>query len=139
VYFGLQPFGTVEVEAPVRNVYARWSRAPQIGSIRLNVLELGLAEGDHVLLRFGVDHAFEFIGLRRSDIEAADPLRRLRMLAGSTDPTDRRPWPEVLAGALGMSPGDSVVTSDLMRLLADRKQHELIELVAELENTEPPG
>ena len=134
LYLGIHPLKVETLRAPVRDIHASWQQYPAIGSIRLNILDMGLSDGDYVFLRRSKDGSIELVGLPA--LEAADRTDEtlLRLLVGAIDPADSRPWPYVVAEALGFGLATTPSIEYLKRRLRDRGQDDLLAAIETIES-----
>ncbi len=133
VHLGLMPEATKYLDAPARSVHLGWTQSPNIGSIRLNVLDAGLEEGDHVFIRRATPTSLDFVGVPAGRLTSSSPEERLRLLSGGESAVvDPRPWPVVVAEAIGMPTTADTDAAAVLSRLADRKQTDLTELAQAL-------
>ncbi len=132
LHLGIQPLASGYLEGPVRDVRTSWQQQPTIGSIRLNVLDLGLEEGDFVFLRRSTGSRIDFIGLRAADLSTATDEEQIRMLVGAVGQHGSRPWSLVVGDALGFGAAATLTTDFLKNRLSVRRQADVLSAIAQL-------
>ncbi len=134
LHLGIQPLASGYLEGSVRNIRTSWQQYPTIGSIRLNVLDLGLEEGDFVFLRRSTGSRIDFLGLRAVDLSAASDEGEICMLVGDVEPNNSRPWPLVVGEALGFGSAAALTAGFLKSRLSARGQADVLSAVEDLED-----
>jgi len=129
-HLGLRPGYSTVVPFGVTNVWLGWEQCPNLGSIRSSVLDLGGEADDIVFVRRAGAAGMTLHLVRRAEIDAATTAEKICLLVGA-DREDATNWRTVLAGAIGFGVLLPTSIRDIKERLAERKDQEMLDLVAE--------
>jgi hypothetical protein len=120
-----------QLHGPFGEISIGWDMTPSLGSIRREAQQLDLRTGDSLFVRRWSSASLDFTGLKKSDLEGKPDEARIKLLAGATT-QDPRPWPLVLAEAIGTGAATAPDPADLLGRLRVRGDRDLITLVESL-------
>ena len=126
VHLGATPLESGSLDSPVGPIMLSWRQFPTMGSMRSLARSLDAEEGDWMFVRRVSPSAIDAVLLRAGDVPA-DPGGAVRALVGA--PRSTGELEKVLADALGLR---GTVNHDLTEeraVLADRREHDLVELL----------
>lgn len=129
---GIRPDEARRLTTPVGDLLVRYSRQATVGSLRKAALHLACVQGDRLFVVFTGDATVDFVAIRAADVEMLAGAERL---ARELSP---EPGPDpvaIAAYALGL-PSDEYRLSAVRRRLVARKEDELLQLIANVEDGE---